>query len=65
MRLILAITCGCILGLAVGCGMESSDKVEMPDNPAPLPKSLPVSSPVSGDIKSDADQKQLPLSPPG
>ncbi|NLF07360.1 MAG: hypothetical protein GX594_05195 [Pirellulaceae bacterium] len=65
MRFFLALIFGCLIGLAVGCGGSGSDKVEIPDNPAPLPKNPPVSSPAPGDVKPEADQKRLAPPMPG
>ena len=63
MRLIyVAIIGGCLFGLVAGCG-GGSDQVEIPDNPAPLPKNPPVASPKSADSQGGADSQGISLPP--
>ena len=65
MRLIyVAIIGGCLFGLIAGCSGGSGD-VEIPENPAPLPKNPPVASPKAVDSKGTADSKKLTLPPGG
>ena len=62
MRLIyVAILGGFLFSVVAGCGR--SNRVEMPKNPAPMPKNPPVSAPKPADAKSSASQKQLSLPP--
>ena len=65
MRLIfVAILCGCLIGLTVGCGGSSSNEVEMPTNPTPPPKNPPVFGSKSVDSNKNADQKRISPPPP-
>ncbi len=68
MRLIVvSILFGCLFGLIVGCGGGGGgDQVEIPKNPAPLPKNPKLGTVSAGPAGEGAGGGQVPpLSPAG
>ncbi len=66
MRLIVvSILFGCLFGLIVGCG-GGGDQVEIPKNPAPLPKNPRLGTASAAPAGEGAGGEQVPpLSPAG
>ena len=66
MRLIVvSILFGCLFGLIVGCG-GGGDQVEIPKNPAPLPKNPRMGTVSASPAGEGASGEQVPpLSPAG
>ncbi len=65
MRAILAAFLGvCLLCLASGCGGGSSNSVERPKNPAPIPKDVKASLSSGGGSKAAPAAHSVPAVPP-
>ncbi len=63
--IVVSILFGCLLGPIVGCG-GGGDGVEIPKNPAPLPKNPELGTVSAGPAGEGAGGEQVPpLSPAG
>ncbi len=55
--IVVSFLFGCLFGLIVGCG-GGGDGVEIPKNPAPLPKNPPLGTAIAAPAGEGADGEQ-------